>query len=213
MKWVLLDFETNGLGDDCEVLELAAHHVGKRNLELKGQLFDLRLVHDEEPPMDQVVQEMHQKSGLLDELAEARRSIQSGHVPPGCVLSYEQLDAALFDFLSVVASNKSRSVYLVGNTVSFDWGIVRRRLPRSFIMLSHRVIDVSQPRTLWQAWCGDLVRGNVAHRSRDDLMMSHEGLRFTKRIYDAALASGVSMGDMGAFAKDASLAKEGDSAL
>lgn len=213
MKWVLLDFETTGLGDDCEILECSAHHVSKRSLELKGLPFDLKLIHAEEPAMDPKAREMHEKSGLLAELAEARASVHLGHVPPACVLNYEQFDDALYDFLSITASNKSRSVYLVGNTVSFDWSIVKRRLPRSFIMLSHRVIDVSQHRTVWQAWCGDLVRGAVAHRSRGDLMMSLEGLRSMKAAYDAAYDAGYRLGDLGAFAKEAALATEGDSPL
>jgi oligoribonuclease (3'-5' exoribonuclease) len=213
MKWVLLDFETSGLADDSEILEVAAHHVGKHTLELKGPPFDLKLVHIEQPPMDPVALEMHQKSGLLQELDEARTAILHGHVPSGCVLNYAQLDDALFDYLSQVANNKSRSVYLVGNTVNFDWGFVKRRLPRSFIMLSHRVVDVSQTRTLWQAWCAPLVRGNVAHRARGDVMMSLAGLRFTHQIFEVAKQHGVFMGDMGSFAKEQRLATSEDSPL
>lgn len=209
--WTLLDVETPGLKDDDELLELAAHHVDPQALELIGTGFSTLIVHPEEPPMDEKVRTMHQNSGLLRELQDARAQIEMGHVPEGCVLNYSQLDYKLSEYLQR-NSMEPRKILLVGNTVSFDWGHVKRKLPRSFYLLSHRVIDVSVFRSQWQAWIGELVRGPVAHRAVDDITMSLGGLRWQKRVIEAGVSILGAQPD-GDFARSAGLAKPGDSPL
>lgn len=210
-KWVLFDLETAGLADDAEILELAAHHVGKRLLDLKGDGLDLQLVHSEEPEIEPGARSMHEASGLLKELDSARAAILQGHVPLGCVVNYEQLDYALHEYLRNI-SDKERSIYLVGNTVSFDWGFVKRRLPKSFTLLSHRVIDVSVFRSQWNVWCSELVRGPVAHRARGDILMSLGGLRWQQQVITAGAAAVGERPDDD-FARAASIAKPSDSSL
>lgn len=209
--WVLFDFETSGLDKkNHEILEVTSQPISKKSLLYKGTALDLLMVHEQEPPMEPLVLEMHTKSGLLAELQNVRALLAQGICPAGAVLNYAQLDEALYDHFGS-NTEKKRSVYLVGNSVSFDHGFIEAKCPRAFTWLSHRVVDVSQVRTMWQAWVGDLVRGTVPHRSRGDIEMSLSGLQWARLIIEAgALVVGPPNLD---FARAAFLAKAGDSSL
>jgi len=209
--WTLFDLETSGLSKkDNEILEVVSQPLSKKSLLYKGTALDLLVVHEQEPLMDPQVLDMHTKSGLLAELQGVRDQLAQGICPPGAVLNYAQLDDALYDHFGS-NTEKKHSVYLVGNSVSFDHSFIEAKCPRAFTWLSHRVVDVSQIRTLWQAWVGQLVRGVVAHRSRGDIEMSLSGLQWARKIIEAG-ALVVGQPDLD-FARAASLAKDTDSSL
>lgn len=124
--------------------------------------------------MPLVVREMHEKSGLLADIAAGKSVL---------------LDQAQMKLISWLLDTFGRiedlrGVPLAGSTVGFDRRWLRHNMASLEALFSHRSIDVSSLVELAQRWA-PAVHGNrpkqdksVAHRALDDVRTSVEYLRY-----------------------------------
>lgn len=154
----VLDLETSGLNQQKDqVLELAAHFgevnefgfVGSRSY---SAVFPLITDPDDWHPE---ARKMHEDNGLL----ELCRQVKDEEI-------WERVD---LDLLNAAQGNKFT---LMGNTVHFDLGFVRRVFPAFGRSLSHRVLDVSGARLFCESLGMQPVKPPKAHRADPDCRQS-----------------------------------------
>lgn len=152
--FLLLDLETTGLDPERnEIVEIAAMTINEDTI--------LDKFHTVVKPCENVVWadqalEMHRSSGLKDEIDKATVSIQDA-------------DAMLVDELKL-----TKGVYLMGNSVHFDRGFIKKYMPRTYASLHYRQLDVTSVR-LWHILMTGIdphVEGPRPHRAKDDVTAS-----------------------------------------
>lgn len=111
-----------------------------------------------------VVQEMHQKSGLIHDLMDGYNS-SVGHYT---------LTSALCGLIKMYPAG----VRLLGNSVQFDKEFLKKHCRAAHDLLSHRIVDVSTFRDTWKAWGLPVPEGTVAHRAEADVESSIAQLRY-----------------------------------
>lgn len=173
MRLVWVDTETTGLGADCHLLEVAVAVTDS----------DLRLVEAPlsllvRPPrgaledLEDVVRDMHTRSGLLDALE------RGGGVDPS------QVDDHLGTYVRSL-TGRPRTAHLAGSSVHFDRGVLARYAPGTLSHLHHRVVDVSTLKVLALAWRPDVAEAapakRLAHRAESDLLESVDELAAYRR--------------------------------
>lgn len=132
-KYLVFDIETTGLSTASDmILEVAAIAVSDTFEELGHfeSLVDINpdLAFSKAPA---IVQEMHNKSGLWDDLWEA-----------GNPLYLHDVSTALVDFLEEHGYRKGE-VVMAGNSVAgFDLQFVRAQMPKLAAWFSHRTVDI-----------------------------------------------------------------------
>lgn len=126
-----------------------------------------------EVKMPLVVREMHEKSGLLDDVALRGRPLVDG-------------EAHLAQWFADVFGNVEdlRKVPLAGSTVAFDRRWLRHHTPKLEALFSYRSIDVSALTELALRWSPAVHNdrpkkdAGVSHRALDDARQSVEVLRY-----------------------------------
>jgi oligoribonuclease len=179
-QWVVLDLETEGLvPSQCRVLECAAIHVGRKDLQTHSAVSWL-VTHGSPGYMDAFVQEMHTRSGLLAALDADRSFLASTNQLLDD--AHPWLDRALTAHFASV-SPALRSIVLVGNSIHFDRAFLEQHCPVACKYLHHRMIDVSGLRMLYRAWVGEpqSAESKDAHRALSDCNMSLTDLRWFAR--------------------------------
>jgi oligoribonuclease (3'-5' exoribonuclease) len=176
--WVVLDIETTGLDARSDlILELAAMHIGSKDLEV--QHVQSWLCHhpyaEIEAKLNPFTRKMHEENGLLAEL-------KGFATPPDWTSAdaYRLLDDQLLKFFEGTGAPK-RGIMLAGNSVDFDRGFVLANLPRSAEYLHHRVIDASGLREVYRAWVKEPPETPKVHRALEDCQMSLNTLRWMAR--------------------------------
>lgn len=167
---VWCDLETTGLDPrECQILEVA-FVVTNDNLDIFGDTYQ-RLVHMRQvAPIDPVVQEMHTKNNLWEELRSGDN-----------VLSPAQVSDEVCDFLATKVGNMKPP--LCGSTVSFDRSFLQVHMPNTLKFVSHRHVDVSTIKELARRWRPEVepsVKAD-AHRALPDIMASLNALRHYRR--------------------------------
>ncbi len=116
--------------------------------------------------MDQVVVDMHTKSGLLSDIRAS-------------TVSLEEAGAQTLAFLQEHLG--PRSTPLCGNSIGMDRRFLDRHLPEIEQFLHYRSIDVSTIKELTRRWYPGVLeaapRKAVAHRALDDIKESIAELR------------------------------------
>ncbi|WP_460962552.1 oligoribonuclease [Parasphingorhabdus pacifica] len=165
-RLVWIDCEMTGLdlGNDA-LIEIAAL-VTDADLNILGEGVDI-VIHAEDEAlaaMPDVVREMHERSGLTEEvrsspvsLAEAEQQVLDHirqHVPDG------------------------RSAPLAGNSIATDRGFIARDMPTLDAHLHYRMVDVSSIKELCRRWFPRIYYAQpdkgLAHRALADV---HESIR------------------------------------
>lgn len=168
-----MDLEMTGLDPDRHVIVEIATLVTDDDLQLVAEGPDL-VVH--QPPealaqMDDVVREMHTRSGLLEAIAASTTSLA------------EAGDQTLAFIRQHVP--EARSVPLCGNSIGTDRRFLARHLPAIEEYLHYRSVDVSTIKELTRRWhpevLAELPRKATAHRALDDIRESIDELRFYRR--------------------------------
>lgn len=187
--WVVFDIETSGLKrDKDQILECAAIHVNPADLSVLGSISWL-VTHRELAPMDDFVQAMHTKSGLIADLAKDRDFLSAtGQLASD---AHAWLDRILVEYFATICGVDStlrnappRSVVLIGNSIHFDRGFLEHYCPAASQYLFHRMIDVSCLRTLYAAWVGNPPVTEMCHRALGDCDASLATLRwYAKNIF------------------------------
>jgi oligoribonuclease len=165
-----MDLEMTGLDPTRHVIVEIATLVTDDTLDIVAEGPDL-VVH--QPPealalMEDIVREMHTRSGLLP-------AIQASDV------SLADAGAATLDFIrSHVPA--PRSVPLCGNSIGTDRRFLAAYLPEIENFLHYRSVDVSTIKELALRWAPEVVeaapRKETTHRALDDIRESVAELRW-----------------------------------
>ncbi len=164
-----MDLEMTGLDPASDVIVEIATLITDSSLELVAEGPDLVV---SAPPgalasMQDVVMEMHAKSGLLDEIRKATLSLEAAGEMTLAFLK-EHID-------------KPRSVPLCGNSIGVDRRFLAAQLPEVENFLHYRSIDVSTVKELARRWNPAVFRGAPpkakGHRALDDIRESLDELR------------------------------------
>lgn len=118
--------------------------------------------------MDEVVREMHTKSGLLDQIAASS-------------ITHDQAAAATLEFLKANIEAPG-TVPLCGNSIGMDRRFLATHMPEIENFLHYRSIDVSSIKELVRRWypqvLADAPKKEVGHRALDDVTESLNELRY-----------------------------------
>lgn len=84
--------------------------------------------------MNKFVEKMHSQNGLIKDTYSS-------------CLSPKEIDSKLYHRLKeLLPKNKEYRLILSGNTIQYDYEIMRRHLPLTYSLLHHRVLDISSVR-------------------------------------------------------------------
>lgn len=164
---VWCDLETTGLDPStCFILEAAISIAPFSEPFHLGSMYSRVLYgHRVNDAADEFVREMHTKNGLWDEC-------EKSHINSAIV--DVQISRLITDALNKVGG--SEKPVLAGSTVHFDLAFIRRWLPMTAALLSHRVYDVSGIKLFCQSLGMEPIprESEPAHRAKDDILVSVE---------------------------------------
>jgi oligoribonuclease len=168
-----LDLEMTGLDPNRHVILEIATLVTDDDLEILAEGPNL-IVHqpaDVLDAMDDVVRDMHQRSGLLDMVSSS-------------TVSLEDAGTRTLDFLREHIPEPG-SVPLCGNSIGTDRRFLAVWLPELDRFLHYRSVDVSTVKELCRRWFPQALEKAPAkgglHRALDDIRESVEELRYFRR--------------------------------
>jgi oligoribonuclease len=165
-----MDLEMTGLDPDRHVIVEIATLITDDDLTIVAEGPNLIIATPEEAlaEMDEVVINMHTRSGLLDAIRSATTTHQ------------EALDATMA-FLQQHAP-EPRSLPLCGNSIGTDRRFLARYMPTIDEYLHYRSVDVSTVKELARRWYPDefkaAPRKAGGHRALDDIKESVNELRY-----------------------------------
>lgn len=180
---VWMDLEMTGLEPARHTIVEIATIITDDDLEVIAEGPDL-VVHatDEQLElMDQVVVDMHTKSGLLEAIRSSTLSLE------------EAGDQTLAFIRQHVPA--ARTVPLCGNSIGMDRRFLDAHLPEIENHLHYRSVDVSSVKELVRRWYPGLLQSRAqkqgSHRALDDIRESIAELRFYREQVFIAEASTV----------------------
>ena len=167
---VWMDLEMTGLDATKDVIVEIATLITDDELEIVAEGPDL-VVHateDQLAGMDEVVVDMHTRSGLLNEIRAS-------------TVTLEEAGAATLAFIKEHVP-EPRTVPLCGNSIGMDRRFLDQHLPDIEHWLHYRSIDVSSVKELVRRWypgvLGERVQKQGTHRALDDIRESVAEMRF-----------------------------------
>src|SRR6266516_7192617 len=159
------------LGRDA-LIEVAAV-VTDPDLNVLGDGVDLVIHADDEllDGMFDVVREMHDKSGLTEQVRAS-------------IIGVEEAEDRILSYLTTHVP-EPRSAPLCGNSIATDRGFLARDMPRLDSHLHYRMIDVSSIKELCRRWYPRVYFGQppkgLAHRALADIRESIRELEYYRR--------------------------------
>ena len=168
-KLVWIDCEMTGLDLRADALIEVAALVTDFELNVLGEGLDV-VIKPSQESLDQMIEfvrSMHEKSGLLDELASG--------------LTLAEAEEQVLAYIKEHCADGSRPP-LAGNTVATDRAFLARDMPGLESFLHYRIVDVSSIKELSRRWyprayfAAPTKRGN--HRALADIQESIEELRY-----------------------------------
>jgi oligoribonuclease len=167
---VWMDLEMTGLDPATDVIVEIATLVTDDELEIVAEGPDLVIATDSDKlaGMDQVVVDMHTRSGLLDAIKAS-------------TMSLEEAGARTLAFIKEHVP-EARTVPLCGNSIGTDRRFLAAYLPEIEDHLHYRSIDVSTIKELSRRWYPATLAkapGKAGgHRAMDDIRESVAELRY-----------------------------------
>lgn len=159
------------LGRD-KLIEVAAL-VTDPDLNVLGDGVDV-VIHADEAALEampEIVQTMHAKSGLTDEV---RRS----------AVTLAEAEDLVMEYVTSFVKDP-RTAPLCGNSIATDRGFIARDMPRLDAHLHYRMIDVSSIKELCRRWYPRVYFGQpqkgLAHRALADIRESIRELEYYRR--------------------------------
>lgn len=165
-----MDLEMTGLDPSRHVIVEIATIITNDDLEIVAEGPDLVLTAtaEELSHMDEVVINMHTRSGLLDAIASS-------------TVTLEEAGQETLAFLRKHLAD-TRSVPLCGNSIGTDRRFLAQWMPEIENCLHYRSIDVSTIKELGRRWYPEQIKGAPAkaggHRALDDIRESIAELRY-----------------------------------
>ncbi|MFD6897399.1 oligoribonuclease [Rhodococcus sp. NPDC060086] len=192
-KLVWIDCEMTGLriGSD-KLIEIAAL-VTDSDLNVLGDGVDIVIHADDDAlaSMPDVVQQMHAKSGLTEEV---RRS----------TVSLAEAEKLVLDYIREHVTEPGTAP-LAGNSIGTDRTFIARDMPELDSFLHYRMVDVSSIKELTRRWFPRIYFGQpekgLSHRALADIKESIRELRYYRRTVFVA-DPGPSSADIAATVKD-----------
>ncbi len=170
---VWIDCEMTGLDPQKHVIVEIAALVPDAELNILGEGVDV-VVHASEidlAQMDDVVTEMHNSSGLTEEIRES-------------AVDVHEAERIVLDYIREWVPN-ARQAPLAGNSIASDRGFIRRYMPELEDFLHYRMIDVSSLKELARRWYPRVYFGQpekgMSHRALADIRESIRELEFYRR--------------------------------
>ncbi|MFG1842162.1 oligoribonuclease [Micromonospora sp. NPDC049175] len=170
---VWIDCEMTGLDLGRDKLIEVAALVTDPDLNVLGDGVDV-VIHADEAALEgmpEIVQTMHAKSGLTDEV---RRS----------TVTLAEAEDLVLDYVRTFVKDP-RTAPLCGNSIATDRGFIARDMPRLDAHLHYRMIDVSSIKELCRRWYPRVYFGQpqkgLAHRALADVRESIRELEYYRR--------------------------------
>jgi len=170
---VWIDCEMTGLDLGRDALIEVAALVTDPDLNVLGDGVDV-VIHAEDALLDgmfEVVREMHDKSGLTEQVRAS-------------TIGVEEAEDRIMSYLTTHVP-EPRSAPLCGNSIATDRGFLARDMPRLDAHLHYRMIDVSSIKELCRRWYPRTYYGQppkgLAHRALADIKESIRELEFYRR--------------------------------
>lgn len=185
-----MDLEMTGLDPATNVIVEIATLVTDDDLNIVAEGPDL-VIHtteDELAKMDDVVVDMHTRSGLLDQIRASE-------------VTLEEAGAATLEFIKAHVPS-ARTVPLCGNSIGMDRRFLSVHLPEIEEYLHYRSIDVSTIKELARRWypgsLDGLTKKASAHRAMDDIKESVAELAYWRgRVFVPIATDATGAGDAG----------------
>lgn len=158
-----MDLEMTGLDPKQHVIVEIATLITDDDLNIiaEGPELVIHATEDELSRMDQVVIDMHTKSGLLDQIRAS-------------TVTLEDAGAQTLAFLT--EHLKEGKVPLCGNSIGMDRRFLAEYLPDVEQYLHYRSVDVSTIKELSRRWFPEVLKAapskGAAHRALDDIKES-----------------------------------------
>lgn len=165
-----MDLEMTGLDPARHVIvEIATLLTDDElNIVATGPELVINATEEQLSAMDQVVVDMHTKSGLLDQIRAS-------------TVTVEEARQQTLDFLQSHIPAK-RTVPLCGNSIGMDRRFLAAHMTDIEDFLHYRSIDVSTIKELARRWYPEVLatapRKETGHRALDDITESLNELRF-----------------------------------
>lgn len=132
-EYLVLDIETEGLDPTKHsILEVGAIAVGSK-LEEVAHFDECAIGATPRAELSEFIRNMHTKSGLLDEIERC--------IDGGVAQTESDLDACLATWILAQGYTPGK-VVLAGNSVHFDSGFLRARMPKTAALLHYRIFDI-----------------------------------------------------------------------
>ncbi|RRO19429.1 oligoribonuclease [Saccharopolyspora rhizosphaerae] len=172
-RLVWIDCEMTGLdlGKDA-LIEIAAL-VTDADLNILGEGVDIVIHADDDAlsGMPEVVREMHEHSGLTEEVRASP-------------VSLAEAEQRVLDHIRQYVPDV-RSAPLAGNSIATDRGFIARDMPRLDEHLHYRMVDVSSIKELCRRWYPRIYYAQpekgLAHRALADIRESIRELAYYRR--------------------------------
>ncbi len=167
---VWIDLEMTGLDPKRHTIVEIATLITDDDLKILEEGPDLVIAatSDQLEAMDSVVQNMHTKSRLIEEIRQSETTMQDAS------------DLTLAFIRKHISS--PRSVPLCGNSIGTDRRFLAEYMPDIENFLHYRSVDVSSIKELGRRWFPDLIKTAPAksrgHRAMDDIKESVVELQF-----------------------------------
>ncbi|MCX6523650.1 MAG: oligoribonuclease [Actinobacteria bacterium] len=176
-----MDLEMTGLDATKNVIVEIATLItdDELNIIAEGPDLVIHATEEELALMDEVVVDMHARSGLTNEIRAS-------------VITLEEAGAATLAFIQTHIP-EPRTVPLCGNSIGMDRRFLTAYLPEIEEYLHYRSVDVSTIKELARRWypedLKEYTKSASAHRAMDDIKESLEEMRYwRKRVFRAQTA-------------------------
>ncbi len=157
-RHVIVEIATLVTDDELEIIDTGPELV-------------ITATEDELSAMDQVVVDMHTKSGLLDQIRASTVTLQD---------ATEQTLAFLQSHIA-----EAGTVPLCGNSIGMDRRFLSIHMPEIENFLHYRSVDVSTIKELARRWYPEALtqapRKDTGHRALDDITESVNELRYYRK--------------------------------
>jgi len=167
---VWMDLEMTGLEPETDVIVEIATLITDDDLNIIAEGPDLVIHQSDEvlARMNQIVVDMHTKSGLLEAIKTS-------------TVTLEEAGAATLEFIRLHIP-EARTIPLCGNSIGTDRRFLAKYLPEIENYLHYRSVDVSTIKELARRWYpklgSDRPNKGGTHRALDDIRASVNELAF-----------------------------------